>query len=147
MDRLPLQKPHKSPRNCRRLQWRRSRWWLRRNLLARLRPQQPPLRGHLDHLVHHERQGERDHGHRAAVGHELRSRGIDLGAHDVRTHGAGTKRFVHPVVGEVELAYEELAVTAEPGRVMLVYTAEPGSPSAERLRLLASYAASEVAGL
>ena len=65
------------------------------------------------------------------------------GAHDVRTHGSGTKRFVHPVVGEVELAYEELAVTAEPGRVMLVYTAEPGSTSAERLRLLASWAASQ----
>ncbi len=65
------------------------------------------------------------------------------GQHDVRTHGAGTKRFVHPVVGEMELAYEELALTAEPGRVMLVYTAEPGSPSAERLRLLASWAASE----
>jgi hypothetical protein len=65
------------------------------------------------------------------------------GAHDVRTHGSGTKRFVHPVVGEVELAYEELALTAEPGRVMLVYTAEPGSRSAERLRLLASWAASQ----
>ena len=63
--------------------------------------------------------------------------------HDVRTHGSGTKRFVHPVVGGVELADEELAVTAEPGRVMLVYTAEPGSTSAERLRLLASWAASE----
>lgn len=62
-------------------------------------------------------------------------------AHDVRTHGAGTKRFVHPVVGELTLAYEELALTAEPGNVMLIYTAEPGSPSAERLRLLASWAA------
>jgi transcriptional regulator with XRE-family HTH domain len=51
------------------------------------------------------------------------------GAHDVRTHGAGTKRFHHPVVGELVLAYEELAVTAE-----------PGSPSAERLSLLASWA-------
>ncbi len=28
----------------------------------------------------------------------------------------------------------------------MIYTAEPGSPSAERLQLLASYAASEVAG-
>jgi len=62
--------------------------------------------------------------------------------HDVRTHGAGTKRFRHPVVGELTLAYEELAVTAEPGLVLLVYTAEPGSPSAERLQLLASWAAS-----
>jgi transcriptional regulator with XRE-family HTH domain len=61
--------------------------------------------------------------------------------HDVRTHGAGTKRFHHPVVGELTLAYEELAITAEPGLVLLVYTAEPGSPSAERLRLLASWAA------
>ena len=61
--------------------------------------------------------------------------------HDVRTHGAGTKRFHHPVVGEVTLAYEELAITAEPGLVLMVYTAEPGSTSAERLRLLASWAA------
>ena len=61
-------------------------------------------------------------------------------AHDVRTHGTGTKRFHHPVVGELTLAYEELAITAEPGLVLLVYTAEPGSPSAERLRLLASWA-------
>lgn len=62
-------------------------------------------------------------------------------AHDVRIHGAGTKRFRHPVVGDLTLAYEELSVTAEPGQVLLVYTAEPGSPSAERLRLLASWAA------
>ena len=61
--------------------------------------------------------------------------------HDVRTHGTGTKRFHHPVVGELSLAYEELAITAEPGLALLVYTAEPGSASAERLRLLASWAA------
>jgi transcriptional regulator with XRE-family HTH domain len=60
--------------------------------------------------------------------------------HDVRTHGTGTKRFHHPVVGELTLVYEELAITAEPGLVLLVYTAEPGSPSAERLQLLASWA-------
>lgn len=63
------------------------------------------------------------------------------GAHDVRTHGAGLKRFRHPVVGDLTLAYEELAMTAEPGRVLLIYTAEPGSDSAERLRLLASWQA------
>jgi transcriptional regulator with XRE-family HTH domain len=61
--------------------------------------------------------------------------------HNVRTHGTGTKRFNHPLVGELTLAYEELAITAEPGLVLLIYTAEPGSPSAERLHLLASWAA------
>ena len=63
------------------------------------------------------------------------------GAHDVWTHGTGTKRFNHPVVGELTLAYEELIITADPGCVLMIYTAEPGSPSAERLRLLASWAA------
>ena len=64
------------------------------------------------------------------------------GAHDVRTHGAGTKRFTHPVVGELTFAYEEFAITSDPGLVMLVYTVEPGSRSAERLALLGSWAAS-----
>ena len=61
--------------------------------------------------------------------------------HNVRTHGTGTKRFHHPVVGELTLAYEELAITAEPGLVLLIYTAEPGSPSADRMKLLASWTA------
>src|SRR4051794_28512360 len=94
---------------------------------------------------------------RAEAGHDPHDRGLqDLvgelstqsetfrrlwADHNVRTHGAGTKRFEHPVVGELTLAYEELAITAEPGLVLIVYTAEPGSRSAERLRLLASWAA------
>ena len=65
------------------------------------------------------------------------------GAHDVRTHGTGTKRFNHPDVGEPTLAYEELAITAEPGLILILYTAEPGSPSAEKLRLLACLAAGQ----
>jgi hypothetical protein len=69
------------------------------------------------------------------------------GAHNVHTHGTGTKRFHHPDVGELTLAYEELAITAEPGLILMVYTAEPGSPSAERLRLLASLAAEAPAAL
>ncbi|ORM33830.1 helix-turn-helix transcriptional regulator [Williamsia sp. 1135] len=63
------------------------------------------------------------------------------GAHNVRTHGSGFKRFNHPIVGEVSLAYEELVITADPGSILMVYTAEPGSPSAEQLRLLGSWAA------
>ena len=68
-----------------------------------------------------------------------------LADHNVRTHGAGTKRCNHPVVGELTLAYEELAITAEPDLVLLVDPAEPGSPSAESLRLPASWAATAVA--
>ena len=62
-------------------------------------------------------------------------------AHDVRIHGAGTKRFHHPEVGEVVLVFEELQVTADDGLALYVYSAEPGSASEEKLRLLASLAA------
>ncbi|WP_330337326.1 helix-turn-helix transcriptional regulator [Streptomyces sp. NBC_00557] len=67
------------------------------------------------------------------------------GAHDVRHHGTGTKRFHHPVVGALTLAFEGLEMAAEPGLTLTVYTAEPGSPSEEGLRLLASWAATEEA--
>lgn len=69
------------------------------------------------------------------------------GTHDVRTHGTGTKRFHHPVAGELTLAYEELAITADPGLILMIYTAEPGSPAAERLGLLASWASAQPADL
>ncbi len=64
------------------------------------------------------------------------------GAHDVRHHGTGFKTFRHPVVGELTVAYEGLEMAAEPGLTLTIYTAEPGSSSAERMRLLASWAAS-----
>ncbi len=66
-------------------------------------------------------------------------------AHDVRTHGTGTKRFHHPVVGELTLVYEELAITAEDGLALIIYTAEPGSASAERLQMLANWSATDAA--
>jgi transcriptional regulator with XRE-family HTH domain len=64
---------------------------------------------------------------------------VRWGAHDVRRHGSGTKRFRHQLVGELTLAYEGLELTAEPDLTLTVYTAEPGSPSEEGLRLLASW--------
>ncbi len=64
------------------------------------------------------------------------------GAHDVRRHGSGTKGFHHHEVGDLVLTYEGMELTAEPGLSLLIYTAEPGSPSQERLDLLASWAAS-----
>jgi transcriptional regulator with XRE-family HTH domain len=59
--------------------------------------------------------------------------------HDVfrRTHG--TKRFHHPVVGDLVLGYEAFTPADDPEQTLGVFTAEPGSPSAERLNLLAGW--------
>jgi transcriptional regulator with XRE-family HTH domain len=62
--------------------------------------------------------------------------------YNVRHHGTGSKTFHHPVVGEVTIAYEGLEMAAAPGHTLTIYAAEPGSPSEEALRLLASWAAS-----
>lgn len=65
------------------------------------------------------------------------------GSHNVRHHGSGFKTFHHSIVGEMTLAYEGMEMESEPGLSITVYAAEPGSPSAERMLLLASWAASE----
>lgn len=62
-------------------------------------------------------------------------------AHDVRFHRTGTKRLRHPIVGEIELVYEAFELPADPGLTLSTYTAEPGSPSADALKVLASWAA------
>lgn len=59
--------------------------------------------------------------------------------HDVRFHRSGTKRFHHPLVGDLTLAYEALQLTADPGLTLVTYSAEPGSPSEEALRELARW--------
>lgn len=63
------------------------------------------------------------------------------GAHDVRRHASGEKNFNHPVVGRLDLQFESADLTAEPGWKLLIYTAEPASPTADALALLASWAA------
>jgi transcriptional regulator with XRE-family HTH domain len=62
-------------------------------------------------------------------------------AHNVRFHNTGVKVFHHPVVGELRLAYESMELTDGTGLAMSVYSAEPGSPSQEKMALLASWAA------
>jgi hypothetical protein len=62
-------------------------------------------------------------------------------AHNVRTHGTGSKTFHHRVVGDLTLAWESLDLRAEPGHTMTIYAAEPGSPTEHALALLASWAA------
>jgi transcriptional regulator with XRE-family HTH domain len=76
---------------------------------------------------------------------ELSTRSEDFrvrwAAHHVRIHTSGVKRFHHPVVGDLELAFDSFPLAADPGQSLLTYTAEPGSPSQDALRLLASWAA------
>ena len=61
--------------------------------------------------------------------------------HDVRQHRTGIKKFHHPVVGDLTLAYESMELTADSGLRLNAYVAEPGTPSAEALALLGSWAA------
>jgi transcriptional regulator with XRE-family HTH domain len=61
--------------------------------------------------------------------------------HNVRWHTTGTKRYRHRVVGELALAYEGLALPADPGQTLITFTAEPCSAAQEALSFLASWAA------
>jgi transcriptional regulator with XRE-family HTH domain len=67
------------------------------------------------------------------------------GAHDVRNHTTGLKHFNHPVVGPIDLAYDSLDVrsTGDEPLVLTAYTAATGSAADEKLRMLASWAASD----
>jgi transcriptional regulator with XRE-family HTH domain len=67
------------------------------------------------------------------------------GAHNVRTHGTGVKQFHHHVVGDLTLAYESMDLRADPDLTLTIYTAEPDSPTAHALTLLASWAATTTA--
>ncbi|MFD8598409.1 helix-turn-helix transcriptional regulator [Kitasatospora sp. NPDC059646] len=57
--------------------------------------------------------------------------------HGVREKNHGRKLLLHPRAGELDLGYETLVPPGEPGLHLVVYTAEPGSPTAQRLALLA----------
>jgi hypothetical protein len=61
--------------------------------------------------------------------------------HNVRLHTSATKLMHHPVVGDIEVTGEALAVIADEGLTIITYTVEPASKSSEALRLLASWAA------
>ncbi len=62
-------------------------------------------------------------------------------AHNVRFHRTGTKQIHHPVVGELNLSYESMELSADDGLSVAMFTAEPGSASRQALDLLASWTA------
>ena len=58
--------------------------------------------------------------------------------HDIRAGtSGGTRHMYHPEVGELELHYENLQISGTDGQTLIIYHADPGSPTAQALALLA----------
>ncbi|NED58730.1 helix-turn-helix domain-containing protein [Micromonospora aurantiaca] len=85
------------------------------------------------------------HPRATAIVGELSIRSADFrrlwARHDVRASVSGTKTFRVPGLGDIVLDWDTYPLPGSPGPVVLVFTAEPGSPDADRLRLLASWRA------
>ncbi|MCS7476983.1 helix-turn-helix domain-containing protein [Umezawaea endophytica] len=64
-------------------------------------------------------------------------------SHDVQYHRSGHKRLRHPVVGQLDLNFESMELPSEPGLTLNIYTAAPDSPTADGLKVLASWAATQ----
>ncbi|TCC17907.1 helix-turn-helix transcriptional regulator [Kribbella sindirgiensis] len=56
-----------------------------------------------------------------------------------RTHGS--KIYHHPVAGDLDFAYESFQAPGDVEQTLCVYQVEPGSPTADSLRLLSSWIA------
>lgn len=59
--------------------------------------------------------------------------------HTVKSKSHGYKRFDHPIVGALILNFETLHLPDDPEQYLTIYTAVPGSPDEERLRILNSW--------
>ncbi|NEN05711.1 helix-turn-helix domain-containing protein [Diaminobutyricibacter tongyongensis] len=64
-------------------------------------------------------------------------------SHDVREHRTGIKSITHPVVGDLDLQYEAMDLSSERGLQLIAYSAPPGSPTADALKLLSSWAVTD----
>ncbi|MFI5506596.1 helix-turn-helix transcriptional regulator [Mycobacterium sp. NPDC051804] len=64
--------------------------------------------------------------------------------HNVRERTHGTKRYHHPLVGELTLQYESVALLGDPDQTLCLYSAEAASPSEAALRLLANWTGERV---
>ncbi|WP_431677679.1 helix-turn-helix transcriptional regulator [Kitasatospora sp. KL5] len=61
--------------------------------------------------------------------------------HPVQDKTSGTKRFHHPLVGDLELAYETLRTADDPDQALVTYAADPGTPSHDALHMLLAWSA------
>lgn len=65
-------------------------------------------------------------------------------AHQVRGKTREPKHLVHPDVGPLTLTYQAFDVRSAPGQQLIIYHAEPATPSAHALALLSSLHATTV---
>ncbi len=65
----------------------------------------------------------------------------DWSDQDVHEHRTGSKVYRHPDAGEIDVTYDVFEMPGQPGLSITTYTAEEGSDSAEKLALLATWAA------
>ena len=68
------------------------------------------------------------------------------GSRLVPSRGVDTKKFQHPVVGELVLDWDSFTCSSAPDQELVVWTAEPGTPSYDGLRTLASRATRRFGG-
>jgi transcriptional regulator with XRE-family HTH domain len=66
----------------------------------------------------------------------------DWAHHDVHEHRTGRKTYRHPLVGDIEVTWDVFEMPGQPGLSIVTFTADEHSESAEKLALLASWAAS-----
>lgn len=57
----------------------------------------------------------------------------------------GSKRLNHPAVGELTLDWDTFRYTGDPEQQLVLWSAEPGSTSHDKLRILASWSATSAA--
>jgi hypothetical protein len=57
-------------------------------------------------------------------------------AHDVNERMMGVKHYRHPVVGDLIVTYQAMALPGDPDQTLFVYTVEPGSDSERALHRL-----------
>ncbi|WP_426997799.1 helix-turn-helix transcriptional regulator [Pseudarthrobacter sp. N5] len=64
--------------------------------------------------------------------------------HKVATRSAGSVRLQHHAVGDLELNFENLVLPDDTDQMMRVFSAKPGSPSADSLTLLSNFGLAEM---
>ncbi|WP_410668017.1 helix-turn-helix transcriptional regulator [Amycolatopsis sp. cmx-4-68] len=80
---------------------------------------------------------------------ELREHSREFGRwweqHRVHQRTHGSKRLRHPLVGDLTVEYETLALPGDPDTTLFIYTTQEGSPSRRAMNLLASWTGTNTA--